>query len=152
LATPRPPRALCRSNLSYQRYNDGRKFLQTLTSKLTDVATLGVAFDVQACHKDPTEAQHAAHQRFKNNFIHLISLMHAVALAVLRDDYDMENIIVRPSCFACDNSASRRAGGSCGARASRVWSCMHAAAAMLCSRHAARVQRDRARCNRTLIV
>ena len=37
----------------------------------------------------------AGHTRFKNNFCHLASLLHAVALAVLRDDYDMENIMVR---------------------------------------------------------
>ena len=35
----------CRSNLSYGRYNEGRTYLQTFTSKLTDVVTLAMAFD-----------------------------------------------------------------------------------------------------------
>ena len=85
----------CRSNLSYQRYNEGRTALQTFTSKLTDVMTQATVFDVQTVVKDPSEKTMAGHQRFKNTMTHLVSLMHAVALQTLRDDYDMENIMVR---------------------------------------------------------
>ena len=94
----------CRSNFSYQRYTEGRTVLQQFTSKLTDTAVMAVTFDKQVIAKhgnqtdgysEDTAAAEAGHQRFKNTFVHLVSLMHAVALATLRDDYDMENLVVR---------------------------------------------------------
>lgn len=85
---------MCRSNLSYQRYNEGRTALQTLTSKLVDSVMQALAFDGRTLPKDATPDQLAGHLRFKNNLVHLTSLLHAVALATLRDDYDMENIMV----------------------------------------------------------
>jgi hypothetical protein len=39
--------------------------------------------------------QAQAYDKFKDNLIHLISLLHAVGLATLRDDYNVENIVVR---------------------------------------------------------
>ena len=86
---------LCRSQLSYSRYAEGRSELQSLTSKLSDVAVMAACFDLQAVEKDPTTEAWAAHELFVDTFLHLVSLMHAVALATLRDDYDMSNLMVR---------------------------------------------------------
>lgn len=84
----------CRSNLSYGRYNEGRTQLQTFTSKLTDAVMAALAFDKQTLPLDLSEEMRVAHTRFCNNLVHLASLMHGVAVATLRDDYDMDSIIV----------------------------------------------------------
>jgi hypothetical protein len=84
----------CRSNLSYGRYNEGRTQLQTFTSKLTDAIMLALAFDKQSLSLTTSEHLRIAHRRFCNNLVHLASLMHGVAVATLRDDYDMDSIMV----------------------------------------------------------
>lgn len=88
----------CRSNLSYGRYWEGRTNLQLMTSKLTDAVVLALTFDREAVPKiNPTVEQVKEHQWFRDTLIHLCSLLHAVALATLRTDYNMENIVVRAS-------------------------------------------------------
>lgn len=54
-----------------------------------------LAFDFQTMKEPVSAEQLEAHKKFANNFVHLVSLMHGVALATLRDDFDMENIMVR---------------------------------------------------------
>lgn len=89
---------VCRSNLSYGRYWEGRTNLQLMTSKLTDAVVLALTFDREAVPKmNATEDQVKEHQWFRDTLIHLCSLLHAVALATLRTDYNMENIVVRAS-------------------------------------------------------
>ena len=86
---------LYRSNLSYGRYWEGRTNLQLMTSKLTDAVVLALTFDREAVPKiNATEEQVKEHQWFRDTLIHLCSLLHAVALATLRTDYNMENIVV----------------------------------------------------------
>lgn len=66
-----------------------------MTSKLSDAAVLALTFDREAVAKvNPTEEQVKEHQWFRDTVIHLCSLLHAVALATLRTDYNMENIVV----------------------------------------------------------
>lgn len=86
----------CRSNLSYGRYWEGRTQLQQLTSKLTDAVVMSLQFDRTSVPAvGATQEQIDAHDWFRDTFVHLISLMHAVALATLREDFDMENLVVR---------------------------------------------------------
>ena len=86
--------AVC-SHIQCARCTDPPCRLQSLTSKLSDVAVMAACFDFQAVEKDPTTEAWAAHEVFVDTFLHLVSLMHAVALATLRDDYDMSNLMVR---------------------------------------------------------
>jgi phage gp46-like protein len=89
---------MCRSQLSYGRYWEGRTNLQLMTSKLTDAVVMTLTFDREAVPKvNPTEEQVNEHQWFRDTVVHLGSLLHAVALATLRTDYNMENIVVRAS-------------------------------------------------------
>jgi hypothetical protein len=45
--------------------------------------------------KNPTDHDRLEHEWFRNTLVHLVSLLHAVALATLRVDLNMENIVVR---------------------------------------------------------
>ena len=86
----------CRSNLSYNRYWEGRSQLQQMTAKLSDAITTTLNFDKTAVPKTgATQEQIEEHKWFRDTFVHLISLFHGVALATLRGDYNMENIVVR---------------------------------------------------------
>ena len=59
---------------------------------------MALKWDREAFPKDnPTAAQLRDHQWFCDTMIHLVSLMHAVALSTLRTDFNMENIVVRTS-------------------------------------------------------
>eukprot|EP00892_Ulva_mutabilis_P004193 jgi/Ulvmu1/2145/UM129_0004.1 len=87
-----------RSNLSYNRYWEGRTQLQQMTSKLTDAITTSLNFDKTAVPKvGATQEQIEEHKWFCDTFVHLISLFHGVALATLRGDYNMENVVVHDS-------------------------------------------------------
>lgn len=68
--------------------------MQAFASKLTDVAVQALCFDAYTIPETST-LQAQAYDKFKDNLIHLISLLHAVGLATLRDDYNVENIVVR---------------------------------------------------------
>lgn len=93
-----------RSNLSYGRYNDGRSQLATLVSKLSDATEMCLNFDRMTIRFNPTQPAIDEHEWFRNTLIHLISLMHAVALATLRVDFNMENLVVRaaPNLDICN--------------------------------------------------
>lgn len=67
-----------------------------MTAKLSDAITTTLNFDKTAVPKTgATAEQIEEHKWFKDTFVHLISLFHGVALATLRGDYNMENIVVR---------------------------------------------------------
>ena len=88
----------CRNNLSYGRYWEGRSKLQDITANLSDAVRTAINFDRNAVPKEkPTPEQTEQHEWFCDTFVHLISLFHGVALATLRGDYDMENLVVRPA-------------------------------------------------------
>ena len=84
--------------MSYGRYWEGRSQLQVLTSKLSDAVLLCLCFDREAVPKEePTHRQIIEHQTFRDSLLHVASLLHGVALASLRTDYDFDNLIVRAS-------------------------------------------------------
>lgn len=58
-----------------------------------------LAFDYQTLKEPVSSEALDAHRKFANNFVHLVSLMHGVALATLRDDFDMENVMVRRRAY-----------------------------------------------------
>lgn len=89
-----------RSNLGYQRYWEGRTSLTLMTSKLTDAVVQVLTFDQGTLPDAPTPDQAEAASRFRDNIVHLVSLLHAVALQTLREDYDMENLTVHDSMQA----------------------------------------------------
>ena len=82
-----------------------------MTSKLVDCVVQAHAFDTQTMPKDATDEQVSRHIKFKNNIVHIASLLHAVALATLRDDYDMENITVRAQAHTAQPPRPGCAGG-----------------------------------------
>jgi hypothetical protein len=71
-----------------------------MTSKISDAACLTLTFDREAVPKEfPPDAAVKEHQWFRDTVIHLCSFLHAVALATLRTDYNMENLEVRAMCI-----------------------------------------------------
>jgi hypothetical protein len=82
--------------------------LQMFTCKLTDVVQLAVAQDRhnvrEATNEEPMRELRAeldsGHQKFKNILCHLVSLLHAVALGTLREDHNLQNLVVRCPSFA----------------------------------------------------
>lgn len=82
--------------MSYGRYWEGRSQLQILTSKLTDAVVMCLCFDRETVCKDhPTQQQIKEHHHFRDTLLHVASLLHGVALATLRTDFDFDNLIVR---------------------------------------------------------
>ena len=84
-----------RNNLSYGRYWEGRTQLQQMTAKLSDAVRVAISFDRPAPHSNATAEEVEEHKWFCDTFVHLVSLFHGVALATLRGDFDMENLMVR---------------------------------------------------------
>jgi hypothetical protein len=77
-----------------------------MTAKLADCIVMALKFDREAVPKqNPTEQQIKDHQWFRDTMIHLVSLLHAVALSTLRTDFNMENIVVRPMHAAALSSS-----------------------------------------------
>jgi hypothetical protein len=89
-------RNYCRVNAAYGRYYDGLTQLQVLASRLTGLVVQALAFDGKSLVEDASLIALQAHERFKDNLMHLVSLLHAVALATLRQDFNMDNITVSP--------------------------------------------------------
>jgi hypothetical protein len=59
------------------------------------VVVQALTFDYETLPRDISEEALMAHWRFRDNFIHLVSLLHAVGLLTLRTDFNMENLTVR---------------------------------------------------------
>lgn len=88
-----------------QRWHEGRKRLQTVTAKLSDLAVLAVAldeknlFDAEYLAPRSEAMEESKHRRFVAVLVHLVSLMHAVALATLSGDLSGDNFEVsNPTC------------------------------------------------------
>lgn len=97
---------LYRSNTAYRRFWEARTQLDVFSGKLTDAVIVAMTLDrnniamfdlgvTKGEDKLPIDELKIGHKRFKHVLIHLTSLLHAVALATLRNDQDLRNIIVR---------------------------------------------------------
>jgi hypothetical protein len=86
-----------RTQLSYTRFWEGRTQMQVFASKLTDVVVQCSAFDQASLPVAATQEEIEGHIRFRDTLVHLVSLLHAVGLATLREDYDLDNLCVRPA-------------------------------------------------------
>ncbi|GJP44410.1 hypothetical protein CLOM_g3820 [Closterium sp. NIES-68] len=75
-----------RTNLSYARYWEGRTMLAQMSSKWGDAAIQVISFDEGA--KEPVPGG----IRFRSEFVHTMSLMHALALQRLRGDSHLTNL------------------------------------------------------------
>ncbi|CAI5462690.1 unnamed protein product, partial [Closterium sp. Yama58-4] len=75
-----------RTNLSYARYWEGRTMLAQMSSKWGDAAIQVISFDEGA--KEPVPGG----IRFRSEFVHTMSLMHALALQRLRGDSYLSNL------------------------------------------------------------
>eukprot|EP00892_Ulva_mutabilis_P009382 jgi/Ulvmu1/6816/UM031_0020.1 len=82
--------------LSYQRHCDAVAQLHMLSSRVADVAVSSVAADRESLPRQAdgraTERAARVHMRFLDAVVHAASLLHAVGLAALRRDLDMENL------------------------------------------------------------
>lgn len=71
-----------RTNLTYERFWEGRTAIELMTSKWSDVALQSLVFDSPLCK---TPQQDPEHVRFMRQLLSALSLLHAVALASLGD-------------------------------------------------------------------
>lgn len=93
--------AYCRWQAAQERFREGRTQLQTLTSKLTDLAVLGISLDEKnlfdneyLAHRSEA-SEESKHRRFVAILVHLISLLHAVCCGTLSGDLSTDSIQVR---------------------------------------------------------
>eukprot|EP01023_Acetabularia_acetabulum_P020213 TRINITY_DN20429_c0_g2_i1.p1 TRINITY_DN20429_c0_g2~~TRINITY_DN20429_c0_g2_i1.p1 ORF type:complete len:458 (+),score=86.68 TRINITY_DN20429_c0_g2_i1:226-1599(+) len=82
-----------RSNFGYARYMEGRTQFQLMTSKWADGVVLALNFD-KYNQADSDQIAKYKMTVFANTFVHLVSLLHAVASLTLRSDYDLDNLNV----------------------------------------------------------
>lgn len=76
-----------RVNLSYARYWEGRTMVAQLSTKWADAAIQVLSFDEAA--KEPLIP---GGTQFRAEFLHTISLMHALAMQRLRGDFELSNL------------------------------------------------------------
>eukprot|EP00210_Caulerpa_lentillifera_P008077 g7712.t1 len=81
-----------RSNFGYSRFWEARTNLQLMTTKWTDAAIQCVKFDFCTLPGTLSEEARQNSQIFQDNIIHLISLLHGVALQNLRRDFETRNL------------------------------------------------------------
>ena len=95
---------LSRTQLAYGRFFEGRTQLQTFASQLTDAIVLCNTYsECSLPDKGSSNAEQAeqhdekkkAHDKFRDTVVHLASLLHAIGLATLREDFDCSNLCVR---------------------------------------------------------
>lgn len=79
-----------RANLAYSRFWEARTALQRMSSSWADVGTMTIAFDENA--KDLAD-----YKEWKEDFVHLLSLLHALAILCLRCDQDLANLVEHKS-------------------------------------------------------
>ena len=77
---------LFRSNLAYSRFWEGRTAVQNMGAAWAEVGSLVVAFDSASKGRDD-------YGEWKADFVHLLSLFHALAVMSLRTDADLSNIV-----------------------------------------------------------
>ena len=79
-----------RANLAYSRFWEARTALQRMSSSWADVGTMTIAFDENA--KDLED-----YKEWKEDFVHLLSVLHALAILCLRCDQDLTNLVEHKS-------------------------------------------------------
>ena len=79
-----------RTNHALARFMEARAAVEQMQSKLADAALMLQAFDGVAGAEKPTDGSDA----FVARIVHLLSLLHALALQQLRGDEDMRNLVV----------------------------------------------------------
>merc|ERR1711865_1189681 len=91
-----------RSNFGYQRYWEGRTRIEDMGSKWMDALYEVICFDEATVNKVAIEGGGGVESgvEFRNRFIHLMSLMHALALQSLRGD--VEDNSVRENLYSLD--------------------------------------------------
>lgn len=85
----------CRAQQAHLRYRDGLTQLQAFASHVTDAVVQCVALEAASQPPRPTEEEFAAHSHFRDSVLHLASLLHALGLANLRRDLDLDGFEVR---------------------------------------------------------
>ena len=75
-----------RANLAYSRFWEGRTQLQRMSTMWGDVGGMVIAFDENA--KDLED-----YDEWKKDFVHLLSLLHALAIMCLRCDASLNNLV-----------------------------------------------------------
>ena len=96
-----------RLNQSLARYWEARTAAQNMAAKWCDVALMGLTFDEEEAPADAERKQCVA---FSRCLVHLVSLLHAVALHSLRGD-DPALATLQP--HACEPAGAPRARGCC---------------------------------------
>ncbi|GMH35646.1 hypothetical protein BSKO_03514 [Bryopsis sp. KO-2023] len=81
-----------RNNFAYQRFWEGRTQMQLMDSKWIDVATQAIFFDRGTLVDDADEKALWESKIFCESFVHLMSLLHALALQNFRRDWDLDNL------------------------------------------------------------
>ncbi|GMH38627.1 hypothetical protein BSKO_06511 [Bryopsis sp. KO-2023] len=81
-----------RSNFGYGRYWEGRTNLQLMSAKWADAVIQVLNFDFGTLPLDIDEAGKIRARKFADTYVHLISLMHGVAVQNLRRDWDLDNL------------------------------------------------------------
>eukprot|EP00884_Botryococcus_braunii_P001134 jgi/Botrbrau1/11020/Bobra.101_1s0018.1 len=81
-----------RSNSGYERYRSGRISLAKMTAAWADACAQAIAFDSDTLPATPSESELEAARLFREAMVHLISLLHGVALQHLRIDWDLGNL------------------------------------------------------------
>lgn len=108
-----------RTNLSYARYMEARTHVASMNSKWSDAYAFAIAFSMSPAHTRG-EAESMAHRdEFARELMYKLSLLHGLALLLLRDDHDLRNLVlVNASAPLADNvseqhSAARDSGCWC---------------------------------------
>lgn len=92
----------CRLDAAYRRFCSTTAHLLQFTGKLVEATAQALTCDLYSQREGSQLQAQQSHARFLDTLIHLGSLLHAVALARLRDDCNMENITVRLCWFAVE--------------------------------------------------
>ncbi|CAD7699638.1 unnamed protein product [Ostreobium quekettii] len=81
-----------RSNFGYGRYWEGRTTLQLMSAKWSDAVIQVLNFDFGTLPPDLDDEGKRRARRFGDTFVHLMSLLHAVAVQNLRKDWELDNL------------------------------------------------------------
>ncbi|QDZ19730.1 hypothetical protein HOP50_03g22470 [Chloropicon primus] len=77
-----------RNGSAYQRYNQARNDLQTISGKLVECVAQICCFDL-LCSSESAKIKST---EFRRAFIHMVSLLHGVMFQYLRSDWNLENL------------------------------------------------------------
>lgn len=81
-----------RSNFGYARYWEGCTNLQMMSQRFCDSVVQVLTFDAGTLLENASEGELLEAATFRDAYAHLTSLLHAVALQTLRQDYNLHNL------------------------------------------------------------